>query len=270
MLFAPKDIRSLAIKTDLLFHQFGGIVEARDGYLVIRTPRNPAFHYGNSLVFPRAPGPGDGRKWLALFRDEFAGSAGILHVCIAWDGTDGEPGAAHELEEAGMTLDPGVVLTATNVELPRRAHTQAEVRKLETQDDWEAALAVQIACRDAKYGLDTYTPYKRAELVNYRAMAKAGLGDWYGAFVGGRMAGCLGLYFDAAIGRFQTVATVPEMRRQGVCGRLVFEVARAALAQGRAERLVMVADPAYFAARIYETVGFRITERTNGAIMLEG
>ena len=65
-----------------------------------------------------------------------------------------------------------------------------------------------------------------------------------------------------------TVATSPALRRLGLCRRLVYDVAQHALTSGRAEVLVMVADPGYFAAKIYESVGFRPTERTVGALRL--
>lgn len=66
------------------------------------------------------------------------------------------------------------------------------------------------------------------------------------------------------------VGTDPKARRQGLCGRLVYEVSMQALAAGRAERLVMVADPEYFAARIYESVGFQPAERIAGALKVPG
>jgi predicted GNAT family acetyltransferase len=60
------------------------------------------------------------------------------------------------------------------------------------------------------------------------------------------------------------VETHPEFRRRGICGTLVYESARHALGSLGAERLVMVADAHYHAARIYESLGFRPTERQLG------
>jgi predicted GNAT family acetyltransferase len=66
------------------------------------------------------------------------------------------------------------------------------------------------------------------------------------------------------VGRFQAVGTHPDHRRQGICATLVYETARRALATGRAVTLVMVADPDYHAARIYESVGFAAAEQQVG------
>ena len=36
------------------------VVERRDGYLVVRSPANPAHYWGNLLLFDDAPAAGDG------------------------------------------------------------------------------------------------------------------------------------------------------------------------------------------------------------------
>ena len=95
-------------------------------------------------------------------------------------------------------------------------------------------------------------------------MTRAGLGEWFGAFVGKQMAGGLGLFVNEGIGRFQEVVTRSEFRRQGVCRSLVFEASSEAFRCLGAERLVMVAADDYIAARIYEQVGFRPVERQVG------
>src|SRR5262245_53171533 len=91
-LFSSDSIQSLALRTDLLFHRLGGLIEAREGYLVVRTPSNPGFFYGNMLVYPRPPLPGEARGWARSFAEEFRTTPAVRHACITWDGTDGEVG----------------------------------------------------------------------------------------------------------------------------------------------------------------------------------
>jgi GNAT superfamily N-acetyltransferase len=95
-------------------------------------------------------------------------------------------------------------------------------------------------------------------------MADAGLGAWFGAFVEGRLVADRGVFVEGGVARFQAVETHPEFRRRGICATLVHESARHALATLGAERLVMVADAHYHAGRIYESLGFRPTERQLG------
>ena len=60
-------IRSLAYQTDLFFPRFDAEVVDRGDYLVIRTPSNPTFHWGNFLLFAQPPGAGDLNRWRRLF-----------------------------------------------------------------------------------------------------------------------------------------------------------------------------------------------------------
>jgi hypothetical protein len=113
--FSPDSIRSMALRTDLIFHRYGGQIHSRGGYLVVRTPSNPGYFYGNMLVFPDAPRAGETSQWLRHFVEEFGATPGVEHCCFVWDGEKGDVGAAAELEDVGFELDLGVVLTATKV-----------------------------------------------------------------------------------------------------------------------------------------------------------
>ena len=101
-------------------------------------------------------------------------------------------------------------------------------------------------------------------MAGYRAMTQAGIGEWFGAFVGQQMVGGLGIFLDEDIGRFQEVVTRSVFRRQGICRSLVYHASIEAFAHLGAERLVIVADDDYVAGRIYEQVGFRPVERQVG------
>ena len=101
-------------------------------------------------------------------------------------------------------------------------------------------------------------------MARYQKMSHAGLGHWFGAFLGSKLVGDLGLFVENGIGRFQNVTTHPDFRRRGICGTLVHAVATYALSNMGAKTLVMVADEAYHAAKIYESVGFKPTERQAG------
>ncbi len=57
--------------------------------------------------------------------------------------------------------------------------------------------------------------------------------------------------------RYQAVDTALTHRRRGICSRLLVDAARHAVATYGATDLVIVADPDYHAAGIYESVGFR-------------
>src|SRR3954469_4195011 len=104
---------SLVLATDLDVLPPDRIVERRDGYVVVRSPQNPEFYWGNLLVFDDAPAAGDGARWEALFRREFAAEARVRHRTFAWDRSDGALGRAREeFVPRGYDIEQSVGLVA--------------------------------------------------------------------------------------------------------------------------------------------------------------
>lgn len=261
-------IASLGYCTDLIFPRFDGEVIDRGEYLVIRTPDNPTFHWGNFLLFDGPPALGDFDRWRDLFHQEIGPVAQVGHYAFGWDSVDGETGETAPFVEAGFNVEQSVVLTAQTVHRPPKWNEAVTIRSLQNNFDWEQATENQIACREAKYSEEGFRAFKIPKMARYRRMTNAGIGAWFGAFVGPRLVGDCGVFTDGdrenRVARFQSVGVHPGARRQGVCGTMVYEAARFALDVLRAEILVMVADPDYHAARIYESVGFRAAEKQVG------
>jgi ribosomal protein S18 acetylase RimI-like enzyme len=241
-------------------------VTDRGDYLVIETPANPSFYWGNLLYFAAPPTADDMERWPAVFRAAFVGRDQVRHMTFAWDTRDGSAGAAGRFVNLGYKLERNVVLTAESVRRPPRCAEDVIVRRLLTDADFELAIGNQLMSKPTADDAASYERFTRRQFERWRRMSAAGLGDWWGAFVGDRLAGDLGLYVQGGLGRFQAVSTHPDFRRRGVCGRLVHDAARSALADG-CEKLVMVADADYHAARIYESIGFAATERNVGVCL---
>ena len=52
------DIRSLGFRTDLrLLEMTGSVIEDRGTHLVVRTPANPTYFWGNFLLLRELPSP---------------------------------------------------------------------------------------------------------------------------------------------------------------------------------------------------------------------
>lgn len=251
---------SLKTRTDLFFWDRSARVTDRGGHLVVATPSMPDYYFGNLLVFERAPVRGDFEAWRAAFRDAFAGDPRVRHETFEWTAPGGDAGELERFVAADFELARNVTLAARAVVPPPHPNAGVTVREIREEGEWEAVLENQVACRAGGWSEDDYRDFMRRTLGDYRAMAAEGRGHWYGAFAGDRLAGDLGLFSDATVGRFQNVGTHPDFRRQGVCGTLVFEVSRRALGGRGLDTLVMVADDDYHAARIYESVGFERAE----------
>jgi ribosomal protein S18 acetylase RimI-like enzyme len=259
------EIHRLDLKTDLLFARYDSDILDRGAYTVVRTPSNPTFHWGNFLIFPRAPEPGDASAWSVAFLREFGHYPALRHRAYTWGAEKIGETARAEFAALGVGLETNRVLTlesAADLRVPPKFAADVEVRALRTDAEWEAAIEDQIATRRDTFAREDYEPFKRRQFDRYRRMHAAGLGGWFGAFLEGRLVADLGLYHERGVGRFQSVGTHPDFRRRGICARLVHDVARTGLAAGEIGTLVMVADDAGYAAGIYESVGFRATAMT--------
>lgn len=236
-----------------------GRVEDRGEFVVVSTPSSPGFYFGNFVAFPSPPEAGCADRWIETFRSAFAHDPAVTHVCLRWDGTRGELGAIEPFVEGGFVVDKSVALTASEVTRPR--HTpDAEIRPVVTDDDWAAVTRLQIATAEETHGVDS-TGWQTQQVARYRRFVAGGKGVWLGAFVEGRLAADLGVFVAGGVGRFQAVETDPAYRRRGLCATLIHRASRLAFDELGAGVLVLVADPDYHAARVYESVGFRPTER---------
>ncbi len=255
------NIRSLGIRTDLLFHRALGEVTERDDYLSIRYPRNPDYHWGNYLIFAAPPTPGDEERWLEIFRRELAANRPLNHLLLAWDLGAADPAVMARFAARG--LDPGRTLTlsATAVREPPRPNGEVAVRPLASDAEWEEAVRLH-ALEHGEYDAAGYLEFTGGRFADYRSLVRAGRGAWFGAYLGGRLAGSLGLFHGDGLARYQNVTTHPELRRRGICGTLVHAAARVALDAWGVKTLVMEADPDEEAQRIYESVGFAVVEET--------
>ena len=63
-------LKSLALRTDLIFDRFSGTVIDRGNHLVVRTDARPDYFWGNCLIMAHPPVSSDFEKWLDLFERE--------------------------------------------------------------------------------------------------------------------------------------------------------------------------------------------------------
>lgn len=254
-------LRSLAWRTDLIFPAFDGVLLERRDYLVVRTPSNPTFYWGNFLLFRRPPSPGDVERWPRLFAEEIGAPPRVRHQTFGWDSPEGEAGATEAFVAHGFRLLHSSVLTASSVAPSPHLTEEIVVRPLDSDGDWHQATENQIRCREDGHAEAGYRFFKEAEMARYRRMAQAGRGAWFGAFLGTVLVADLGIFHTGDLGRFQSVETHPAHRRRGYAGTLVYRAARHALAHMGVGTLVLVADAGSPAERLYRSVGFLPSEQ---------
>jgi len=252
------EVRSLGWQTDLMVRRLAGsLVEDRGDHIVVRTPQNPDFYWGNFLLMPGPPRPGDAEVWLAEFAAEFPD---VGHIAIGIDGIDGDVGHEPDLRAAGLAPELSVVLTTTTPPQPVRVDPAADVRRLESDDDWEQETSLRLLVREVDD--EVSERFVRRRIAETRELIDSGRGVWVGGFVDGRLVSSLGLVTDGSgLGRYQTVETHPDFRRRGLAGLAIRHAAELAMASYGVNRLVIIADVDYFALDLYRRMGFADAER---------
>lgn len=223
-------------------------------YIVVRTPEAPDYFSGNMLVLEARPLPGD----LPRLEYDFAQLIGtpptIAHRSFAW-----HEGAAGTIDfdayaTHGYRASLCSVLIAERATMrPAAINGAIEVRLFDSDRDWDAWTRLELAetSDPASDVSRRYIDYQRSA---YRRLIERQWGNWWGAFIDGELVGSLGLFFFGNIGRFQSIVTREDHRGKGICRTLVTEVVKRTA--GMRDRLVVVADEAHRAIRIYESLGF--------------
>jgi ribosomal protein S18 acetylase RimI-like enzyme len=250
-------------RTDAIPHRFDGEVIERDDCLVVRTPSNPTYYWGNCLMLQRLPGDDEVAHWCARFDAEIAQrQPASRHVAIGVD-DDFRGERRPAWEAAGFQVLVNVMLRLQDGECraPARAPRGAvQLRPLDLARESDALIEVEMT--DAG-GFEPagYRAYLQDQHRRWRSMQAAGLMMWFGLWCDGLLAATCGLMRDrpetGADGRFQRVVTHSAWRRRGLASALVHGVARHALEQWRCGAVYMAADPDDVAVGIYRSLGFR-------------
>jgi GNAT superfamily N-acetyltransferase len=255
------EIRSLGYRTDLMIRVLeGSQVDDRGDYLVVSTPKNPDYWWGNFLLLASPPSRGQAKRWVTTFKTEFPQAE---HVALGIDVTEASQVDINGMVAAGLALDRNAVLTARDLIEPPQPNTVATYRELAGDDDWRQALELRLLVTEAiPGGTEEFVRYR---IAAERGLTEAGYGSWYGAFLDGQLVAQLGIVpGDTGAARYQNVETHPAHRRTGLAGTLVWEAGSRTLADGFTSTLVMVADPKDVAIRVYRSVGFADAEAMLG------
>lgn len=260
-------VTSLGYRTDLMLRALeGSQVTDHGDHLVIRTPANPGYWWGNFLLLAQPPRPAETGRWLAAFATQFPAAD---HLALGIDGTDASGLDPAGLLAAGLVAEHYTVLTATTVHDPPHPPGPAAFRQLAGDDDWRQAAALRAACQQDEPG--GAAEFIAARIAAERALTEAGHGAWFGAFRDGLLLAQLGLIWgDGRIARYQNVETHPAARRQGLAGTLVCQAGRHGREAAGVAELVIVADPDDAAIRVYHSVGFTDTEVQTGFLRAPG
>jgi GNAT superfamily N-acetyltransferase len=267
---------ALGFRSELIFHRADGEVvdcRAEHGCRVIRTPSNPTYYWGNYLLFDRAPRSGDAQRWPALFdRLIAAGQPQSTHRAFGW--MEDAPGDTAGFLADGYTQNDASVMQTTSVPTAPAPSVKAQLRPFtlagagaDAERDWSALVELSVATRGVQFEESDYWPFARRRVERWRAVAHAGQGNWFGAFLDDpaacpQLLAALGVYVEAEpedgerLARYQSVMTDAAYRRRGLCRALIATAARHAREELLADRLIIVAAAGKMPEQLYAGLGF--------------
>jgi len=241
-------IQSLGMATEAMFAAFDGAVIDRGDYVVVSTPKNPTFFWGNHLIFPEAPRPSDLEPWTKIFERELPNCAHRAFMC---DRTDGEGFDYEPLRAHGFIPDPSCIM---RLDADPKGPS-AEIVSLD-----KPPFDLLDAC--FTNGREGYRRFLAIQIDRYAAMIALGLGRWFAVMHEGSPIATCGIFsHPLPCWRFQLVAVHPDHRRRGHAASLVAAVCLRAR-RIRTAPIILGCVPETAAQRIYARLGFAPIEHT--------
>lgn len=239
--------------TDLAILELSGsTVERHADHLLVRTPQNPDYHWGNCLLVTDAAAIDDAERWLARFAEALPQADWVAI------GLPSMPQDAHAWQSQGIELEQLDVLSTR--ERPRTAPLAEgyTVREL-AGDDWEQLTQHRLAenAASGEHSPDGYERFMRETVAARQQLCDEGHAAWFGAFSGDELVADLGIVRCGTIGRYQDVATVEAHRRRGLASHLLGVAAEWSARHG-CDTWVIVTESTNDAGRVYRRVGFAL------------
>ena len=262
-------VRSLVTSTDIGVAGESCSVIERDDCVVIVTPSQPSYYWGNFVVMPRPPADGDLVAWEDVFT---TAHPEMRHRAFTWDVAR----SGYELPEAfaaaGYELESVVALTAPTdivVDAGRTLPVGMQFLLADPAQEahWRRLVDLAVMMRPASYADASYFSYAVERYAVHRRAVRDGRARWVLGVHDGNIIASLGIYAcPAGRARYQDVMTHPGYRNQGVASALLVHAASEARASWPTEVLVIVAETDGDAHRLYERVGFSVAERNDGIL----
>lgn len=238
-------------KTDLgILSLSGSEIETFDDHLVVRTPTNPEYHWGNCLLVLDPTAVDESEKWVDRYRAVFPNNEWIAV------GLPQMPSNEAGWDKQGITLEQLDVLTTSS--LPKAHPLPAGYTSQHfAEQDWEALTRREISNLLAEGGYEPAATEAFAVESNAsrQRLCADGSAAWFGAYIEDELVASLGIVKCAMTARYQSVETSEAHRRKGLTSHLLGLAASWSHEQG-CNRWVIVTEETNAAGRVYRRAGF--------------
>ena len=246
--------KSIGLKTDLFFHQFSGNVISKENYLVIHTPNNPEYYWGNYLIFDGPPKKTDSKKWIDAFKNEFGHRKSIDHIAFTWD--LGEVSNLDEFVEKGFHIDKSIILTLNEMSSPSLCSGNITLKEIQTNSEWKELIDLQILIGNSDGKYENYIKFTEKKFFTYKKIVSSNKGTWLGAYDSGKLIGDLGIFLTGAFGRFQNIETHPDYRGKNICRSLIYKAFHWIKNRNSKAIIVVESEANSLPLKIYKKLGF--------------
>ena len=238
----------LAWRTDLAILEMSSAqVTGFEDYILVRSPDNPGYHWGNCILVTSGDLAGDPARCLRTFQMHLPGAD---HVAI------GLPCAPSPLawQPFDVQLESTESLIRREPLWPKELPPGYDVRQLLTDEDWALAHRADVAERGDSPGYDDFASRR---IATHQQLSDDGLGAFFGVFAGVELVADLGIVVCLhQVARYQDVSTVPAHRGKGLASHLLGVASRWAADRG-VDSWLILAEPDSAAARLYRSLGFQ-------------
>jgi GNAT superfamily N-acetyltransferase len=238
----------------------GSAVEEHADHLVVRTPANPTYAWGNFVMVTDPATVDDAARWEALFANCFPDAG---HRAV---GLPVPPADVPAWQAAGLEIEHEDVLVR-DAPVERRPLPEGyAVRPLSSDDDWERSLGLQLAdLSDEQRAEPHRTAYERGANEARQRLVGYGNAVFLGAFAGEELVADQGILdCGAGVARYQDVITAAPHRRHGLTSHLLGEASAWAAERG-VHTWVILADAGEAPSLLYQRLGFRPAEPSSQA-----
>jgi GNAT superfamily N-acetyltransferase len=256
-------------RTERIFLPLTGRIERVGCGWRIVSPDNPTYWWGNALVMDRAPGDGDLERWQTQFRDLIhKHQPHSRHMAFSWEGP--EAGVVEPFMANGFVLSKVLVMRARHLN-PAPPPRMPGVLRAFDSGDWPKLVEALVSEAHPSYSAEVYRQHIEHSVANWRRLADADRGNWFGAFHGDKLISTLGIFVEAQssgdgerLARFQHVMTAVPWQRQGLCLALAYEAARQSAIRYAPTAFVIQASATEPARHVYQRLGFEIDSTSFG------
>jgi GNAT superfamily N-acetyltransferase len=242
---------SLGQQTDLAILELtGSEIKTHDDHVVVKTPQNPNYHWGNFILVLDPAKINDCSFWVRRFEQEFPNKD-----WIALDLPE-MPIDTSSWEQQGVVLEKLDVLSTDRT--PNKAPLPfGDTTRAFQGSDWEALILQEIAglVSENEYEPEKVEAFVRETNATRQRLCQEENAAWFGAFLGEDLVANLGVIKCGKTARFQSVETHPDHIRKGLASHLL-GVAASWSEQTGCDRWVIVTEETNDAGRVYRRAGF--------------